>query len=336
MYSKALNAVTKYQVPDVLKARGPLTMEALAAAIDVQPDRLEQLMDQIVNKGVFSYDEATETYANNRASILLCRDHPVKWYLWTEQYGDGDLFFGFSNSIPAAIRNGEDRCAAQIQCKTELKLFDYLSSIGKIDAFHDRLGAGADAMAGGVAVDYPWEELGTETVVDLGGGQGDFLAGILRAHPRLRGSVVDLAHTVALAEKKVNDPIGPFADIATRFDKLYAGDFFGDILPASVYMMKWCPHNWMDDDVVRMMQNTRKYIIPSPTARLILFESVKKAGRSSRLSRYGDMSMMISTNGRERSQKMWERLAGRSGWRLNRIVDIRESWVSAIEFLPEN
>ncbi|RDW70943.1 hypothetical protein BP6252_07506 [Coleophoma cylindrospora] len=330
--SKALATVVQLKVPDVLQHSGPSTASQLGELVAVQPERIGQLMDTLVNNGIFTYDEDAEKFAHNRCSLLLCRDHWTQWHLWADLYPN--RFFNISRSIPDAIHRDETRSAAQIEYKTELSIFDYLASTGEIEQFHCTLGSGAVAMAQGLAVDYPWQELENAELVELGGGSGDFLVSVMREHPSLRGSLVDLQHVIELLQPKFDDPNGSFTDVASRIVHLYVGDFFDDILPASCYMIKWCLHNWMDNDVVRILRNARNKLIMSPTSRFIIFESVKESGRNGRLPRYGDLVMMMTVNGKERSRKDWARLANLSGWTLERVVNIRNSWVSAIDLRP--
>ncbi|UKZ45822.1 hypothetical protein TrVGV298_000015 [Trichoderma virens] len=302
--SKAMAAVVEAKVPDVLESHGPLTAEKLGPLVQVQPTRLAQLLDTLVNNGIFSYDASSGTFSNNRCSTLLRRDHWTKWHLWADLYPN--IFFDVSRSIPQAIRLGETRNAAQIEYKTDMSLFDYMAKQGKSEQFHNTLGAGAVAMAKGLTLDYPWGELGGETL-----------------------HVVDLISP----DFKAGDGSGRHADVASRMS-LRAGDFFGDIPAASVYTIKWCLHNWMDEDVVRILSNARSHLVASPVARFVIFESIKRPLRSGRLPRYGDLVMMITVNGKERSEQDWTRLAGLAGWTVHRIIDIRNSWVSAIELRP--
>jgi hypothetical protein len=332
MNSKALAAVVELKVAELLQSRGPLTAAQMGPLLDVQPERLAQLMDTLVNNGIFECDDASNNFLNNRCSLLLCRDHWTQWHRWADLYPN--RFFEISRSIPAAIRQGETRNAAQIEYGTDLSIFDYLASRGEIEQFHSTLGAGAVAMAQGLTVDYPWQELGDAELVDLGGGSGDFLVSILRQHSTLRGSIVDLQHVIDLVTPKFRSAGGSFADVGDRVISLYVGDFFSEIPSSSVYIMKWCLHNWMDEDVVRILKNAREYLVATALSRFIIFESVKGTGRSGRLSRYADLIMMMTVNGKERSRQKWASLAGLSGWRLERIFDIRNAWVSAIDLRP--
>ena len=90
------------------------------------------------------------------------------------------------------------------------------------DAFMGPAGHGSpDAH---VLLDGDWSAI--RTVVDVGGGTGGLLSGILRAHPGVTGTLVDLPATVARAPG-----ILAAAGVADRVT-LRAQSFF-DPLPAS-------------------------------------------------------------------------------------------------------
>ncbi|KAL2869632.1 O-methyltransferase gliM [Aspergillus lucknowensis] len=47
-----------------------------------------------------------------------------------------------------------------------------------------------------------------------------------------------------------------------------------------------------------------------------------------RLSRYGDLTMMVSADGQERTEAEWRALAGRTGWEIRTIRKLRGAWPS--------
>ncbi|KAL5356677.1 hypothetical protein BJX96DRAFT_187400 [Aspergillus floccosus] len=47
-----------------------------------------------------------------------------------------------------------------------------------------------------------------------------------------------------------------------------------------------------------------------------------------RLSRYGDLTMMVSADGQERTEAEWRTLAGRTGWEIRTIRKLRGAWPS--------
>ncbi|OJJ45945.1 hypothetical protein ASPZODRAFT_68902 [Penicilliopsis zonata CBS 506.65] len=331
LLTKALWTAIDARVADHLQ-QGPMTAAALGEKCGVQPVRLAQVLDTLVNFGIFSFEAATGVYANNRASALVTHDHWTQWHRWSDLYGTD--IFDVSRAMPAAVRAGETRSAVQIAYNTDLSMFEYLAAQGRIAKFHATLGAGAVAQAPGLAVDYPWAEVAHTTVVDIGAGSGEFLAGLMRAQPAMRGVYFDLPHAVEMVQPHFFGEGAKFADLAGRMDGVVAGSFLDSVPASSVYTMKWCLHDWLDDEVVRILQTVRASIVVAPGSRLVVLEGVKKPGRSARIPNYGDLVMMITANGKERSEQDWAALAGRAGWTLHRIHPIRRAWLCAIDLRP--
>ncbi|KAK7540285.1 S-adenosyl-L-methionine-dependent methyltransferase [Phyllosticta citricarpa] len=329
--TKCLWAAVSNNIPDHLK-NGPRTVEDLAALSSLQPLRLRQIMRVLHNNGIFSYDATTNTYRNNPASTLLTKDHWTQWHNWTDLYGNE--FYDMARGIPEAIRAGETRCPAQVEYNTTKSIFLYFAEKGLVAKLHRTLGSGAVAQAPGMIADYDWAELGSATVLDIGAGGGDFLTSLLRAHSALSGAILELESVVDLIKPFFNEPDGKFADLRERIKEFHVGDFTKEVPAYKVYTMKWCLHDWKDEDVVKILRNVRRAIIEAPGSRLVVIESVLQDGRSGRIARYGDITMMVGANGQERTRDDWERLAKLSGWEVKSVSPLRNAWPAAIDFRP--
>nr|QSQ85908.1 methyltransferase [Preussia typharum] len=330
--TKCLSAAVDHSIPDLL-ASGPLSIDVLATRSGLQPLRLKQIMRVLRNNAIFSYSDSTETYSNTPASTLLMKNHWTQWHRWVSLYGTD--FYDFASCIPTAIRTGEKRSAAQISVGTEQSIFAYFAQQeGMQEKFHKALGAGAVAQGPGLLADYAWEELGDATVLDIGGGGGDFIAALLRGNPSLRGAMFELDSVVNMVRPKFKDEHGAFADVGEHMVELHVGDFLREVPSYEVYTMKWCLHNWDDEDVVRILSTVRRAIRVTPRARMVVIESVLADGRSSRVWRYGDMTMMATVNGQERTEAEWRGLATRAGWRVDAVVPMRNVWAAAIDLRP--
>ena len=81
------------------------------------------------------------------------------------------------------------------------------------------------------------------SVVDVGGGAGALLAEVLRAHPSLRGTLVDLPRTVARSGELFRA-----AGVAERVTTV--GQSFFDPLPAGadLYLLKNVLADWPEED----------------------------------------------------------------------------------------
>ncbi|KAL6862016.1 cytochrome P450 [Trichoderma novae-zelandiae] len=329
--TKALVAAVTHNIPDILTP-SPLPTPLLAQKSNLQPLRLKQIMRLLHNNNIFAYDASSDTYSNNAASLLLQKDHWTQWHRWVTLYGEE--FYDAARSIPDAIRADESRSAAQIAYGTEKPIFTYFAEKGLQEKFHKALGAGAVAQAPGMLADYNWKDVGDAVVCDIGAGGGDFIAALLRKNPPMRGAVLEIQPVVDMLKQKLDEPDGVLNDIADRMADLHAGDFLTTVPPYEVYTMKWCLHNWTDADVLKILSNVRRAIKITPRARMVVIESVLREGRSSRVWRYGDLTMMSTANGLERTEAEWRKLAGQAGWVVKEIVPLRHAWAAAIDLRP--
>ncbi|KAK4099512.1 S-adenosyl-L-methionine-dependent methyltransferase [Parathielavia hyrcaniae] len=312
--TKCLWTAVSSNIPDTLATAGPQSVAELARRSGLQPLRLGQVMRVLHNNGIFVLDAGTGLYSNSASSAMLTKAHWTQWHRWVEL--------------------AEARSAAQIEYGTHDHIFAYFAARGLQNKFHATLGAGAVAQAPGMLADYPWAELGDAVVLDVGGGGGDLIVSLLRAHGNLRGALLELEPVVGMVQPRFRDADGVFADVGDRMVALHVGDF-RDAVPAyEVYTMKWCLHNWRDDDVVGILSAVRRAIVETPRARMVVIEAVLAEGRSSRVWHYGDLTMMSTVNGQERTEGEWRALAGRAGWESDSISPLRNAWAAAIDLGP--
>lgn len=311
-----------------------MTVIELAEASGAQADRLEQILRVLRNNHIFSYDAVSHRYSTNRVSSLLHTEHWTQWHNWVDLYGNE--FYDIARGIPKSVLSGEEKWAAQINFDTTDNMFTYFQAQGWLPRLHRTLGGGAIAQAPGILADYPWHEVGDQTVMDLGGGGGGFLASLLREHSQMQGAIFDLPKTIDHACTLFYEPEGMYYDLRERVSRehLIGGNFLKAVPAFQIYTMKWCLHDWKDNDVVTILRNIRESITPGPLSRLVVLESILSDGQIGRLSRYGDINMMMTANGQERSEESWRDLAAQSGWKVEKIHPMRRSWVCAIDLRP--
>jgi hypothetical protein len=331
VHAKCLLGAVNLDIADKIEANGPMTIEDLAKACGARADRLEQVLRVLCCNGIFSYEESTGRFSNNHTSTLLLSNHWTQWRNWVTLYGN--QFYDMARGIPDSLKEGENRWPAQINFNTDENMFTYFQKQGWLPQLHRTLGAGASAQAPGILADYPWDEVANETVIDIGGGGGALVALLLREHQQMIGGVYDLPAVIEHIKPAFHSPEGEFCDLGPRVPEanLIAGDFFSYIPPCKVYTLKWCLHDWKDDEAVKILQNIRNAIILGPESRLVVLESILGYTRSSRLSRYADMNMMITANGLERTMADWQRLAKRTGWEISNVYHLRNAWPCAID-----
>lgn len=282
------------------------------------------------NKGIFSFDSETGMYSNNRSSKLLVSSDWRQWHRWVDLYGNE--FYDMARGIPESLRVGRKRTAAQVNYDTDKTMFQYFQDKNELPKLLGTIGAGAVAQAPGMIADCCWDEVADETVLDLGGGSGAFITSLLRQFTSMKGAIFDLPKVTEYSSKNFQ-PGGQFEDVGNRVT-VTSGDFFMEIPAFKVYSIKWCLHDWTDDQVIVILKNVRKTIIESPQSRLIIIEAVLVEGKKGKLARFGDVTMMVASGGRERDRDEWAKVAEAGGWQLKRIMPLRNVWASALELRP--
>ncbi len=171
-----------------------------------------------------------------------------------------------------------------------------------------------EAYNAAVMAGYPF---GTDTIVDIGGGDGSLLVGILKANPQARGVLFDLPHVSA----KANEQIAA-AGLGDRC-KVVGGDAFISV-PAGgdAYVLSRIMDSWDDERAGTILSNCHGAM--SPGAKLLLIERVlpERVDNSPAVRPLvmSDLNMMVITGGRERTASEYARLLESAGFSIGRII----------------
>jgi SAM-dependent methyltransferase len=206
-----------------------------------------------------------------------------------------------------------------------MPLFEYLARHPDEAALFSQAMIGlSSAEAPAVAEAYDFS--GFDTIVDVGGATGHFLAAILSRHAGPRGILFDRPHVVGDAPARLKA-----SGVENRVT-IESGDFF-EAVPAGAdaYVLSHIIHDWNDDQCATILGHCRKAI--KPGGRVLIVEMVLPAGDAQHLGKIYDMVMLVYTEGRERTEAEYASLLTRSGFRLNRVV-ATASPVSVVEAIP--
>jgi hypothetical protein len=148
---------------------------------------------------------------------------------------------------------------------------------------------------------------GDETIVDVAGGSGALLAGLLRRKPGLRGIVFDLPETVfddhGLGERLTFVP----------------GSFFERVPGGDVHLLVTILHDWPDEDAVRILRTIRAAM--RRDGRLVILEIVVPQGDEPHGGKWLDLLMLALFGGRERDEEQWRTLLAAGGFDPVRLED---------------
>jgi SAM-dependent methyltransferase len=283
-----LHVVATLRIADHVAA-GTTDVAALAEWTECDAAALHRVMSHLAAKGVFVETSPGQFALNALASEL--RDPAQR--IGLDLDGIGGRMAGAWGTLLAYVRTGRPV---------------YHEVFGRpfwedLDA-HPEIAASFDALIGPVghglpSVDFEisggWTKV--RTVVDVGGGTGALLTELLRAHPHMRGTLVDLPRTVVRSAETFRA-----AGVADRVETI--GQSFFDRLPegADLYLLKSVLNDWPDSEATEILRRCaaaarphgRVLVVgglkPEDAARAIEIEMLLCGGQQRTLSQFSELA----------------------------------------------
>jgi hypothetical protein len=270
-------------------AAGADSVPALVERTGSDPDALGRLVDHLITIGVLERSDMDNLSLSDLGEQLR-EGHPGDGRAWLDiegAVGRADLS---ALHLLDTVRTG--RPAYPLTYGRGL--WEDLSAepaLGK--SFDALMGSRLRFEAPKIAAAYDWGAL--SHVIDVGGGDGSLLAGILTAHPGLRGTLVELAGPAEAARRRLAD-----AGVADRCE-IVAASFF-EPLPAGAdaYLLSGVLHNWDDPHALAILRRCAE--AASTTGRVLVIEHAALEGAAeSGMRTEMDLRMLAFTGGRERT-----------------------------------
>jgi hypothetical protein len=170
-----------------------------------------------------------------------------------------------------------------------------------------------------------------QAIVDVGGGNGTLLAGILGATPGARGIVFDLPHVAARTQARL-DALG----LSDRCRAL-GGDFFQEVpRGGDAYLLKHVLHDWNDERALTILRACRSAM--DAEGILLVIEGIYPPRIDWSIASQGaaanDVNMLVCTGGRQRSEPEFRALYEAAGFTLTRLVPTPPLSTRVIEGVP--
>jgi O-methyltransferase domain/Dimerisation domain len=243
--TQIVRAAAMFNLADHLRA-GAETPDAIAAAEGTDVDATRRLLRTCAAIGlVISTDGMRFTGTALLSTLLKDNPHSLRSMILAQAAPGHWLAWG---RFPDALRTGERQISAA-HGDTD-SIFEYFSThLEEVGHFTDALANFGASAAIEIARVIDTRNVGY--VLDVGGANGAVVRAMMRAHPCLRGGVLDLPHIV------------PDAAAAARNDGLHerftavSGDFFQSIPPADLYVLRYILHDWDDETCVQILTNCR-------------------------------------------------------------------------------
>lgn len=151
------------------------------------------------------------------------------------------------------------------------------------------------------------------SVVDVGGGRGSLICGILGQSPQTRGMLYDRPQSIEQARAVITA-----AGLGERCD-LVPGNFLESI-PAGgdVYVLKHILRDWDDELSATILRNC--YHAMSASSRLLIIDAVLDPRNSKdRIGKLLDLEQMFWLNGTLRTLDQWQALLTKTGFRISEL-----------------
>ncbi|TDW87267.1 MULTISPECIES: methyltransferase [Kribbella] len=289
--SQAISVAARLRISDVL-ATGPMSLDELAAASGTDTRALARLMRALTALGLYTADGGT--FANTELGAALRADAPRSAAGWARFIGTGSYWQTYA-ALEQSIRTGD----TAFSILHGEPVWEYRARHpDEQDAFDAAMTSMADAVSSAVVAAYDFSRYGT--VVDVGGGHGRLLLGILERYPTVKGVLFDQTDVVAGAS-------------ADRF-QVVGGDFFDSVPGGDALVLKSVIHDWADAESIAILRNCRQALRPG--GRVLLVEQLLDLSPDPVRTAFSDLNMLIMTGGRERTTDEYRTLLAAAGLEL--------------------
>jgi hypothetical protein len=313
--SQALHVCARLGIADLL-AEGPRRVEDLARESRSHGPSLERLLRYLASIGVVR-EERGGGFSLTALGDALRTASPFSVHAAAVLFG-ARLFWDAVGDLHHSVATGGDAFARA----HGRSFFDHLArhpdAAAAFDAWMTR-SSEMDVAALLAAYDFsPFS-----TIVDVGGGHGTLLAGVLSAYPDLRGILFDLPRVVSGATA--------VEAVAERCRRI-GGSFF-EAVPSGgdAYLLQHVLQDWSDERALEILGSCRRVL--GSDGRLVVIEALTPADGRPEPHRYLDLLLMALCGGRQRGEREFRQLLEQSGLRLTRVIAM-DSPSSILEAVP--
>ena len=299
--TQAIHVAALRGIADLLEP-GPRTSEDLAEATGTHPESLYRLLRALAGVGVF-HEDSGHVFALTPVGDCLRSDSPESVAGWAAFVGEPYHREAWG-ALGYSVRTGENAFRHVHGTDT----WTFRGRQPELSATFDRaMTSLSRQMAASIPVAYDFSRFGT--VVDVGGGNGAFLAAILSSHPSMRGVLFDLPHVVTGAGLILEN-----AGVADRCS-VVGGSFF-DRVPegGDAYVLKAVLHDWKDEPASAILHACRRAMADG--AAVLAVE--RELGMPNEMpdGKLSDLNMMVGPEGRERTVEEYAALFEAAGFRF--------------------
>jgi hypothetical protein len=302
--TQAIAVVARLGIADLVTV-APKTVEELVRETKTHAPSLRRVLQFLTNFGIFAED-ADGKYRQTELSKTLRRDAQRSYRGAAIMFGS-DFYWRIQGDLMQTITTGQPAPERVLGATA----WDYLAAHPDDAAIANAAFASLSSMQlSEILETYDFSRF--ERIVDVGGGQGMLLHGILSACPRLHGVLADQPSVVAGASAFITGPIAARCEVVGI-------DFFQSVPEgADAYVAKNVIVDWSDEDAIRILKNCRRAIRHDGT--MLLIEPMLRPANQFDFAKFSDLEMLAATHGRARTEAEFRALLAEAGFALSRAI----------------
>lgn len=305
--SQALHVVAVLGIADLL-ADGPRASDDLARATGTHEETLYRILRALAAVEVF-YEDAEKRFSLKPMNECLRSNAADPAGPWAAFIGRPYIWQAWSN-LMHSVRTGE----TAFPSVHGVGVWDYRSAHPEEGAVFDAaMTALSQDVAAGVIAAYDFAPF--SRAVDVGGGRGTLIGGILLANPALQGVVFDQPHVVVRSKPEL-DRLG-----VTGRCEVIGGSFFENVPAGDLLLLKAVLHDWDDTNCQAILQVCRRALAPG--GKLLIIERILSRPNEGPEAKFADINMLVGTGGQERTAAEFTTLFTSAGFQLTRILPTR-------------
>jgi hypothetical protein len=298
--SQAIYVAATLGIADRL-ADGPRTSDELATATGSHPGALYRLLRALASVGIFREEDGR--FSLTPLGQSLRTDVPESVHGWAGFIGRPYYWSAWGHLLDS-VRTGRNA----VRSLYGKSVWEYRAERPDESAIFDRAMMALNREADRSLL-QAFDFGRFATIVDVGGGNGAFLAALLAEHLGMRGVLFDQPHVVSGAK-----PVLEAAGVADRC-VIVDGSFFQAVPElGDAYVLKMILHDWEDPGAIAVLRSCRRAI--PQTGRVLVVERVLGPPNEDRETKFSDLNMLVSPGGRERTLDEFADLFESAGFRV--------------------
>ncbi|MBA2526109.1 MAG: methyltransferase [Pyrinomonadaceae bacterium] len=315
LMQQCICVVAKLGIADLL-AEKPHTVAELAAETKTHEPSLNRVLRTLAGAGIFA-ENADRKFELTPLAALLRSEAPNSMRDFAIMMGE-DWNWRNLGELMHCVKTGGS-AQEKVYGMGSFEYFTQNAEAGEI--FNRAMTSFSLAAVPAIVEAYDFSSIGK--LVDVGGGHGLLLAGILKANPQVQGILSDMPYVIEGAGELLEKE-----GVSSRVE-LASGDIFQSV-PAGgdAYMMKHIIHDWDDEHCTKLLRNIGSAM--NESGKVLIVEMVVPEGNEPSPSKILDIQMLVSERGKERTEDEYRKLLEASDFKLTRIVPTK-SPLSVIE-----